>query len=66
MEKIEQGAMKSDGNYKPKCFNPYCNKKPIFEGWDGWQWCFRDWLREVKSQDHKWFYLKNTRLRSLK
>jgi hypothetical protein len=50
---------------KRQCFCPNCKGVAFLRGWDGWKWCFKHWIREIREKDYlkdSWFYIKKTRI----
>jgi len=50
---------------KRRCSCPSCKGKAFLMGWDGWKWCLKHWIREVREKDYfkdSLHYIKRTRI----
>lgn len=50
-----------------KCWCPDCKKSAWFQGWSGWNWCWKHAIREIKINETlsgKWFEFKNMKIRN--
>lgn len=49
-----------------RCFRPACTRRAWLEDWDGWRWCVRDWLRNLRwsggNVESKWLKIRHVKL----
>jgi hypothetical protein len=57
-EEIEAG--------RRKCWTPSCKRRAWLEGWDGWRWCFRCWIYNLRwsggNTGSKWLDIRTVKL----
>ncbi len=50
---------------KRRCWSPGCKHKAFLEDWTGYRHCLKHWYQSLKwgsGENHKWFYIKNTKI----